>query len=185
VLNINHLYFTEDGFFENLTALNFFVSAIVLCFAMARLKNYAEKQKFIAISLIAVIAFSLLIFGLEEISWGQRIFGWRTPAFFSINIQNETNIHNLIPYENLIWVYRFFNAILFSIFVISCFLSITKKHNDLTWILLPPCEFFVLVAILLPLTHEIWEEIFSVFCMFYAFRIFIEIRSGINRVKNF
>jgi len=183
VLNINHLYFTEDGLFENLTALNFFVSAIVLYLAMAGLKINAEKQKFVAKSLIAVIASSLFLFGLEEISWGQRIFGWGTPAIFSINVQNETNIHNLIPYEYFLSVYQYFNAILLSIFAISCLLSITKKHNNLTRILLPPCDFVVLVAIMLPLAHEIWEELFSVFCIFYAFRIFFEIRSGINRVK--
>jgi len=35
-------------------------------------------------------------FFLEEISWGQRIFGWETPGWMSkINIQNETNIHNI------------------------------------------------------------------------------------------
>ena len=32
----------------------------------------------------------------EEISWGQHIFRWQTPSFFSnLNHQNETNIHNI------------------------------------------------------------------------------------------
>jgi hypothetical protein len=32
----------------------------------------------------------------EEISWGQRIFGWGTPEFLGeLNAQNETNLHNL------------------------------------------------------------------------------------------
>ncbi len=40
---------------------------------------------------------SLLWLG-EEISWGQRIFGWRTPAgWASLNLQQETNLHNLVP----------------------------------------------------------------------------------------
>ena len=41
---------------------------------------------------------ALLFFfgGGEEISWGQRIFGWDTPqAFEQANVQRETNIHNL------------------------------------------------------------------------------------------
>ena len=33
----------------------------------------------------------------EEISWGQRIFGWESGAFFThANAQHETNIHNLV-----------------------------------------------------------------------------------------
>ncbi len=31
---------------------------------------------------------------LEEISWGQRIFGFATPEVFSKNSQGETNLHN-------------------------------------------------------------------------------------------
>ena len=37
----------------------------------------------------------ILYYFFEEISWGQHIFGWHTPEFFSnINTQNETNVHN-------------------------------------------------------------------------------------------
>lgn len=37
---------------------------------------------------------------MEEISWGQRLFGWETPAAWAaLNHQGETNLHNLIgPY---------------------------------------------------------------------------------------
>lgn len=34
---------------------------------------------------------------LEEISWGQRIFGFETPELLQrYNLQKETNIHNLL-----------------------------------------------------------------------------------------
>ena len=42
---------------------------------------------------------------LEEISWGQRIFGWESPDYFkSKNLQGETNLHNIItgPYSTSI-----------------------------------------------------------------------------------
>lgn len=33
----------------------------------------------------------------EEVSWGQSIFGWKTPeALEKINVQGETNFHNII-----------------------------------------------------------------------------------------
>lgn len=38
----------------------------------------------------------LVILAGEEISWGQQWFGWMTPrGFAQINIQGETNLHNL------------------------------------------------------------------------------------------
>jgi len=38
----------------------------------------------------------LLYYFFEEISWGQHIFGWRSPDFFiEHNNQNETNLHNI------------------------------------------------------------------------------------------
>jgi hypothetical protein len=38
----------------------------------------------------------LFFLGGEEISWGQRLFGWGTPpALRTANAQDETNIHNL------------------------------------------------------------------------------------------
>ncbi len=37
---------------------------------------------------------------LEEISWGQRLFGWETPAFWArLNQQQETNLHNYLAHS--------------------------------------------------------------------------------------
>ncbi|WP_439882112.1 hypothetical protein ACSX1A_02900 [Pontibacter sp. MBLB2868] len=45
---------------------------------------------------ILFFLFSILA-GLEEISWGQRIFGWESSGFFArYNDQHETNIHNTV-----------------------------------------------------------------------------------------
>ena len=49
--------------------------------------------------LLLLAALMLLCFG-EEISWGQRIFGWGTPSVFkALNSQHETSIHN-------IWIFQ-------------------------------------------------------------------------------
>jgi len=38
-------------------------------------------------------------FALEEISWGQWLFGWESPEpLVEINKQNETNLHNISPW---------------------------------------------------------------------------------------
>ena len=76
----------EDSFFECLTAI-FFLLASVLCFVtFKRNKN------------IFVLGLAMMLFiGMgEEISWGQRIIGFATPgAIKKVNVQQETNIHNL------------------------------------------------------------------------------------------
>lgn len=76
----------EDSVFEWLTAI-FFLFASVLCFiTFKRNKN------------IFVLGLAMMFFmGMgEEISWGQRIIGFKTPEELkSVNVQKETNIHNL------------------------------------------------------------------------------------------
>ena len=63
---------------------------------------------------ILIIAIAAYLVAMEEISWGQRILGFESTAFFSSNNhQQETNFHNLISgeYLNLIiyaLIYVFF-----------------------------------------------------------------------------
>ncbi len=48
------------------------------------------------LSLLALLA------ALEEISWGQQIFGFGSGEFFTEhNAQKETNLHNLLPLQPL------------------------------------------------------------------------------------
>jgi hypothetical protein len=42
---------------------------------------------------------------MEEMSWGQTIFNWPTPELFeATNVQRETNLHNLAPFNDYIWI---------------------------------------------------------------------------------
>ena len=56
-----------------------------------------------------VLAVGLFLGGMEEISWGQRLFGWSTPtALEEINFQGETTLHNVnfannVVFEVLFW----------------------------------------------------------------------------------
>jgi hypothetical protein len=46
--------------------------------------------------LLLLVAFGALVLAGEEISWGQRVFGWATPSTLAAdNRQHETNLHNL------------------------------------------------------------------------------------------
>lgn len=46
----------------------------------------------------AVGAVAALLIAGEEMSWGQWLFHWSTPAdLYAGNLQNETNLHNFLP----------------------------------------------------------------------------------------
>lgn len=93
---------SEDSLFEYATAFAFLFIAIaffLLFLNPAYLKNealratYSSKKARYVFFLFALVFF----FGFgEEISWGQRIFGFATPENIAKrNVQNEFTIHNL------------------------------------------------------------------------------------------
>jgi len=86
-------YSREDGFLEWLTVLAFLVGLIMNVYRSRILKPFRER-KFIFMLWFFVFLF---FFGIaEEISWGQRIIGFETPAFFhKYNTQGEFSFHNL------------------------------------------------------------------------------------------
>ena len=83
----------EDRVAENLQAL-FYAFALVLCVIITR-RLWIAGRKEIALLYLAVSLGLVFLIG-EELSWGQRIFGWATPdAFEATNKQGETNLHNI------------------------------------------------------------------------------------------
>jgi hypothetical protein len=87
----------EDKFVEVIGSVGLFISAILffICFLIAR--NLNEKAKWTWFVPIIFLGLAILfLFGAgEEISWGQRIFKFVTPASLStLNRQDEFNLHN-------------------------------------------------------------------------------------------
>ena len=76
------LVFAEDTFFENLQVLLLLVASLLSLVVFLRPKT-RERNSFYLLFFIA-----FLFFALEELSWGQRIFGFETP-FFMNNADNE------------------------------------------------------------------------------------------------
>lgn len=91
-----NLLYGEDGPLETLTAILFMGSGVLLFgAAMFHRRQPADHRRVVA-ALLVGIALVFLFFGLEEISWGQRLFGWSTPGVLQrINDQGELNVHNL------------------------------------------------------------------------------------------
>ncbi len=80
----------EDGGIENLTAVLFLLAGLLLGATAMRERRHILQGLYILGGL------ALVFVAGEEVSWGQRIFGWTTPEFLqSINIQGELNVHNI------------------------------------------------------------------------------------------
>lgn len=88
--SVINIQFREDKFIENLTAVAFLLTGGML-FAAA----LAARRPFPRFAYIIGGAAMAFLAG-EEISWGQRIIGFETPAFLeTLNTRGEFNIHNL------------------------------------------------------------------------------------------
>ncbi|WP_338550126.1 hypothetical protein [Roseovarius phycicola] len=83
----------EDGLVEYGTAICLFVACLILLRNGFALRGKATK---LAVGLTFFYALAFFFGAGEEISWGQRIFGWETSeAMKAINRQDETTLHNI------------------------------------------------------------------------------------------
>jgi hypothetical protein len=95
-----HLFYFEsamvadDGFFQWMI-FGTLLFASIMCFYRASLLKPFRGSVFSACLVIAGVIF--LSFALDEMSWGQRVFGFATtPFFLSHNTKMQMNIHHLI-----------------------------------------------------------------------------------------
>ena len=89
----------EGGILEYLQALILFTSAWVSWLISKDLWKHLGMRYHGVI--YGVIAFGMLFVGLEEIAWGQVLFGWKTPEnIAAVNAQNQTTLHNLEFFQN-------------------------------------------------------------------------------------
>ena len=97
-----HTFTHEDGICEWLQEL-FFILALVE--AVRARSGYARVGRRLPATLYLVAIGGLFFLAGEEISWGQRIFGWSTPEEFAGNRQGETTLHNMGAAQDVVgWV---------------------------------------------------------------------------------
>lgn len=102
--------------------------------------------------LLAMFAVAAFLAAGEEISWGQRVFGWGTPASLaSVNHQGETNLHNItaIPVQKTFNLLQLAAGLYGSVFAVAC-RAVLRRRPFLVDLLLPalflaPC-FFLMFA---------------------------------------
>ena len=80
----------EDNWTENLTAVWFLLSGFLLFAAALMERSFFRRCVYVLGGMAMVFVTG------EEISWGQRIFGFATPDFLMLmNQQKEFNVHNI------------------------------------------------------------------------------------------
>jgi hypothetical protein len=86
-------YTVEDGLLEWATVAAL-VTAMIVCGKRLFLLWNVRKPRFRA--MVCFLALACLFGAGEEISWGQRLFGFTSPAYFAErNSQQEVGLHNL------------------------------------------------------------------------------------------
>ena len=81
----------EDGPLEWIQFFQYLFASIISLFIFIKSKN----KKSIGILIWLVLAFACFIVAGEEISWSERITGFSLNSISEINVQGETNFHNL------------------------------------------------------------------------------------------
>ena len=82
---------SEDGPLEWIQFFQYFVASIISFFLFIKSRN----KKSLGILIWLVLAFACFIIAGEEISWTERITGFSLNSISDLNVQGETNLHNL------------------------------------------------------------------------------------------
>ncbi len=110
---------------ESISLIVILVSIIIgIKFILLMYRRNIESYKIIFVSLLVL---GLIFVGLEEVSWGQWFFYFKSPEYFKeTNLQRETNIHNL---RDLHVIFEYIRVFIGVGGIISIFLNNTKTFK--------------------------------------------------------
>lgn len=149
---------TEDSYVENLTAILFFLAGLLLVIVATTERRIFPR----CIYILGCVAF-IFVTG-EEISWGQRIFGFDTPEnLMNINLQNEFTIHNIkIGKHYLVSVFGRIHQYGTFVFCIITFVAFSFNKKTIFGIPLPSIPLMLGFLVMLSSTfgnyHLIMED---------------------------
>lgn len=123
----------EDGAAENLQVL---ALAVAAAGAVALARRWLVRQSLVRALVWAGAAAALLFVAGEEISWGQRIVGWETPARLAeVNRQAESNVHNVVGVETL---FRIAQMTMLVVCGLGPLVLGARRRRPPAWLPLPP-----------------------------------------------
>lgn len=119
--------------------------------------------------LLSLTSGCVLLLLLEEISFGQHIFGWSTPDNFEGNVQSETNFHNFYTYRFEI-IYYWSAMMCFMILPLIKLFPISQKFPKIFYYI-PPIQFALAAVPIGTLLYESWSIVALQFQFFLALGI--------------
>lgn len=177
------ILYLEDGVFESVTPILLIAAMLLLAFGIMYLRKDRELGRYRNLLTVFYIFLILIFFlyAMEEISWGQRIFGWETPQTFEGNVQDETNLHNYFNQYYLL----FYRLLVFTPVLVLASIWLEMKQRFLIFkrTVLPHPSMLAL-SLLIALVSFVWymeqellEELFALFFIFYSMRIYFCFRA--------
>ena len=174
--------FLEDGLMEWATFISFAVAGILFLRVASIMTGSGDRTPVWQRWLFYGLAVGAWFVAFEEISWGQRLFGWGTPEVFeAYNSEGETNLHNIYDNylsrltESTLGVRHYFviGAILFLVSWFSCLLEVLGKARAFS--LLPHATLVFLAAEISifaqqNLTQELVEELAAIYFVLLAWQ---------------
>lgn len=147
----------EDSVVEYLSALFLFVASGACLYAGFSLRHSNIADKRLKIALLVGLGFVLFVVGMEEISWGQRVVGFETPAFMGGNTQDEFNLHNFS--SNLSEEIYYTVGFLFLVVLpFGMYLRGGNRQQREQWIILPGAGVLYASAIMAAYNYNLWNR---------------------------
>jgi hypothetical protein len=142
--DVFYSYAQEDGLIEYFQVL---ILAVIIYFSLKEsFHDFSLSNKKRALFFL-ILSLAFLFILMEEISWGQRIFGWETNYLLEeVNIQKETNLHNIglfNQFQSVVYIGISFFGLLLSLFKKFC----RQFQGDYFW--RPQSESWLLFLIIL------------------------------------
>tara|TARA_Y100000589_G_C27033539_1_gene580068 strand:+ start:162 stop:842 length:681 start_codon:yes stop_codon:yes gene_type:complete len=157
---------SEDNLFENLSFILILISALYIL----RSINLKMKVPFSSkdFTLLFLFVF-LLIWAIEEISWGERIFNFTWDDISIINSQNEINLHNLKSVQPHLHKSYYILGLLVSF---CCILKKKSKNSllpdkSILYFFLLPALYYLIGEIFLNFPLKIQGEFILKYHLFY------------------
>ena len=132
----------EDGAVENLTFVAFLLAGITLSVAALATRRLSLRCVYI------LGGITLLFFAGEEINWGQRIIGFKTPDFLT-DLNAEFNIHNIKDNGHGFY-FLTKEEVIFGLCLAACAVFFARKNRVLG---IPFLPITLTLAILITLSH--------------------------------
>ena len=149
-----------------------FVAAAALYLRHALGAPFDPKHAWFVIGL----ALFCLFVALEEISWGQRLFGYRPPAYFlEFNYQQELTVHNIIDTDLRKLAFQFVAFGYGVILPLTMLVPVVGRHLERFGLVAPPAALIPaflatgIVQVIYPLKYTgEWAEMMLGLCFLFS-----------------